>query len=412
MLQTTEPQQQPEKQRVLVFDTTLRDGEQSPGASMTIDEKIQVAHQLKALGVDIIEAGFPVISEGDFKAVASIAAQVKGPIICALARARSEDIEIAFKALKSASRKRIHTFIATSEIHMRHKLKMTKEQVILKAVAAVRQAKRYLEDVEFSAEDAARSDRLFLFQVIEAVIEAGATTINIPDTVGYTTPAEFGDLIAAIKTQVKNIDRAVISVHCHNDLGLATANSLAAIENGARQVECTINGIGERSGNCALEEVVMALNTRHDRYPLTTGVETRELVKTSQLVEAITGMSVQPNKAIVGRNAFAHEAGIHQHGIIANRSTYEIMRAEDVGFESNTIILGKHSGRHGVRLWLSRNNIQLSEAAVDELSQQVKRLCDEQKSISDSDVFAILKQSEQAAVAEAEPTHYMETRRW
>ena len=412
MLQTTEPQQQPEKQRVLVFDTTLRDGEQSPGASMTIDEKIQVAHQLKALGVDIIEAGFPVISEGDFKAVASIAAQVKGPIICALARARSEDIEIAFKALKSASRKRIHTFIATSEIHMRHKLKMTKEQVILKAVAAVRQAKRYLEDVEFSAEDAARSDRQFLFQVIEAVIEAGATTINIPDTVGYTTPAEFGDLIAAIKTQVKNIDRAVISVHCHNDLGLATANSLAAIENGARQVECTINGIGERSGNCALEEVVMALNTRHDRYPLTTGVETRELVKTSQLVEAITGMSVQPNKAIVGRNAFAHEAGIHQHGIIANRSTYEIMRAEDVGFESNTIILGKHSGRHGVRLWLSRNNIQLSEAAVDELSQQVKRLCDEQKSISDSDVFAILKQSEQAAVAEAEPTHYMETRRW
>ena len=401
-----------ENNRVLIFDTTLRDGEQSPGASMTINEKVVVAHQLQALGVDIIEAGFPVISEGDFKAVSEIARQVKGPIICALARAIDKDIEAAAKALESAEKKRIHTFIATSDIHMEHKLKMTREQVVLKAVAAVKKAKSYVDDVEFSAEDAARTDRDFLIQVIEAVIDAGATTINIPDTVGYATPSEFGELINEIKTRVSNIDRAIISVHCHNDLGLATANSLSAVYNGAGQVECTINGIGERSGNCALEEIVMALKTRADKFSKETNINTRELVGSSRMVEEVTGIRVQPNKAIVGRNSFAHEAGIHQHGVIANRATYEIMRAEDVGFESNEIVLGKHSGRHAIRLWLDKNNISLDESAITELSNKVKALSDTQKQISDSDIFTLLKCSEEEPVTVAETTHFMETRRW
>jgi len=403
---------QPQEDRVLIFDTTLRDGEQSPGASMTIQEKVQMAHQLKALGVDIIEAGFPVISEGDFKAVSEIAQQVKGPTICALARAIDKDIEVAARALNGAENKRIHTFIATSDIHMEHKLKMSRAEVILKAVAAVRKAKKYVDDVEFSAEDAARSDRDFLIQVIEAVIDAGATTVNLPDTVGYATPTEFGELIAEIKQRVRNIDRAIISVHCHNDLGLATANSLSAIVHGARQIECTVNGIGERSGNCALEEIVMALKTRQDKFKKQTGINTRQLVNSSKMVESITGMQVQTNKAIVGRNSFAHEAGIHQHGVIANRETYEIMKAEDVGFDSNEIVLGKHSGRHAVRLWLEKNNIHLSENEISDLSAKIKSLSDTQKRINDSDVFAILKSSQGEAVAVAEPTHFMETRRW
>ena len=382
--------QQKDHSNVVIFDTTLRDGEQSPGASMTIDEKIQMAHQLKALGVDIIEAGFPVISEGDFKAVSSIAEQVQGPTICALARAVDADIEAAAKALTAAENKRIHVFIATSEIHMQHKLKMTREQVVLKAVAAVKKAKQYVQDVEFSAEDAARTDIDFLVQVVEAVIDAGASTVNIPDTVGYATPSEFGELIAQLKARVSNIDKAVISVHCHNDLGLATANSLSAIANGARQIECTVNGIGERSGNCALEEIVMALKTRHDKFGVTTGVNTQQLVKSSKMVESITGIQVQPNKAIVGKNSFAHEAGIHQHGVIANRETYEIMRAEDVGFESNEIVLGKHSGRHAIKLWLEKNSINLNDADVAELSNQVKALSDTKKSVDDDDVFTIL----------------------
>lgn len=398
--------------KVLIFDTTLRDGEQSPGGSMTIAEKIKMAYQLRALGVDIIEAGFPVISDGDFEAVSEIAKKVQGPTICALARAVDADIEAAASALKAANNKRIHVFIATSDIHMKHKLKMTREEVVLRAVAAVKKAKSYVDDIEFSAEDAARTDFDFLVQVIEAVIDAGASTINIPDTVGYATPLEFGDLIARLKKKVRNIEQAVISVHCHNDLGLATANSLAAVVNGAGQIECTVNGIGERSGNCALEEIVMALKTREDRFGVTTNVNTRQLVASSRMVESITGIHVQPNKAIVGKNSFAHEAGIHQHGVIANRETYEIMRAEDVGFDSNEIVLGKHSGRHAIRLWLEKNNISLSEEEITDLSNRVKALCDTQKGISDSDVFAILKETQTDAVAMAEPVHYMETRRW
>lgn len=398
--------------KVLIFDTTLRDGEQSPGASMTTQEKVKMAYQLRALGVDIIEAGFPIISEGDFEAVTEIAKKVQGPTICALARAVDADIEAAADALSAAKNKRIHVFIATSDIHMKHKLKMSPEQVILKAVAAVKKAKSYVHDVEFSAEDAARSDFDFLVRVIEAVIEAGATTINIPDTVGYATPLEFGELIASLKKRVKNIEQAVISVHCHNDLGLATANSLAAIVNGAGQIECTVNGIGERSGNCALEEIVMALKTREDRFAVSTNVNTKQLVASSKMVESITGIHVQPNKAIVGKNSFAHEAGIHQHGVIANRETYEIMRAEDVGFDSNEIVLGKHSGRHAVRLWLEKNNINLDESEITDLSNRVKALCDTKKGISDSDVFAILKETHTEAVAVAESVHYMETRRW
>lgn len=395
--------------RVVIFDTTLRDGEQSPGASMTIDEKIQMAHQLNALGVDIIEAGFPVISEGDFKAVSSIAEQVQGPVICALARAVDADIEAAAKALASAENKRIHVFIATSEIHMQHKLKMTREQVVLKAVAAVNKAKQYVDDVEFSAEDAARTDIDFLVQVVEAVIDAGASTVNIPDTVGYATPSEFGELIAQLKARVRNIDKAVISVHCHNDLGLATANSLSAIANGARQIECTVNGIGERSGNCALEEIVMALKTRHDKFGVTTEVNAKQLVNSSKMVESITGIRVQPNKAIVGKNSFAHEAGIHQHGVIANRETYEIMRAEDVGFESNEIVLGKHSGRHAIKLWLEKNNINLNDADVAELSNQVKALSDTKKSVDDDDVFAILHRIRANSHQESEQIYFSES---
>ncbi|WP_196137172.1 2-isopropylmalate synthase [Aliikangiella sp. G2MR2-5] len=404
------------KEKIIIFDTTLRDGEQSPGASMTIDEKVQMAHQLKNLGVDVIEAGFPVISEGDFLAVRQIAEEVQGPTICALARAVDKDIEAAAMAVEPATNKRIHVFIATSDIHMEHKLKMTPEQVILKAVSAVKKAKQYVNDIEFSAEDAARSDLSFLVQVIEAVIDAGATTVNIPDTVGYATPAEFGELIGELKSRVRNIGKAILSVHCHNDLGLATANSLSAIANGARQIECTVNGIGERSGNCALEEVVMALKTRQDKFSVETGIETRQLVNSSRMVESITGINVQPNKAIVGRNSFAHEAGIHQHGVIAKRETYEIMRAEDVGFASNEIVLGKHSGKHAIKLWLEKNNIQLNEQETIALSHRVKALSDIQKSVSDEDVFKLLDQQADSPKKEErvpeEATQYLGGRRW
>ncbi len=399
-------------ERVIIFDTTLRDGEQSPGASMTIQEKISVAKQLHLLGVDVIEAGFPVISPGDFQAVASIAEQVKGPTICALARAVEQDIIAAAEALQTAEKKRIHVFIATSDIHMQHKLKMNRNDVLLKAVAAVKKAKTFVDDVEFSAEDAARSDINFLVQVIEAVINAGATTINIPDTVGYATPEEFGFLIKEIKRLVPNISQAVLSVHCHNDLGLATANSLAAIENGARQVECTINGIGERSGNCALEEVVMGLKTRRDIYQVDTQINTQQLLKSSKLVEAVTGMRVQPNKAIVGKNSFAHEAGIHQHGVIANRETYEIMCAQDIGFESNEIVLGKHSGRHAIRLWVKKNNLNLNDEQINQLSQEVKLLCDKQKQIDDVDVFEIVKALGIDERIPFEATQFLGTKRW
>lgn len=382
-----------EPQKILIFDTTLRDGEQSPGASMTISEKVALAKQLKKLGVDIIEAGFPVISDGDFQAVSRIAAEVKGPIICALARCVEQDIIAAANALDATLKKRIHVFIATSEIHMQHKLKMNPKQVIERAVKSVKMAKSYCEDIEFSAEDATRSDPQFLIEIFSEVIKAGATTINVPDTVGYTTPDEYAELIEKLKNEVTGIENVVISVHCHNDLGLATANSLAAIKQGARQVECTINGIGERSGNAALEEVVMSLRTRHDTFNHFTNINTKELVNTSCLVADITGIHVQHNKAIVGKNAFAHESGIHQHGVIEHRETYEIMHPEDVGFTGSDMVIGKHSGKHAIKQWLKCRDIEMDETQVIEISNQVKAFSDTRKSISDADILMFVEQS-------------------
>ena len=332
---------------IRIFDTTLRDGEQSPGASMNIEEKLRIAHQLEKLNVDVIEAGFPIASEGDFEAVKKIAQTIKGPQIAGLCRANDKDIDRAWEALQYAGeRGRIHTFIATSDIHMQYKLKMSEEQVIEAAVKAVRRAVGYTPNVEFSAEDAVRTRLPFLAKVVEAVIEAGAKVVNIPDTVGYTIPFEYFNIIRYLKDNVPNIDRAILSVHCHNDLGLAVANSLAAIQAGAEQVECTINGIGERAGNCSLEEVVMALRTRQDILPFTTEVVTEHIYAASKLLSTITGIVVQPNKAIVGANAFAHEAGIHQHGVMMDKSTYEIMTPESIGLNQNKLVLGKHSGRH------------------------------------------------------------------
>ena len=332
--------------RVYIFDTTLRDGEQSPGISLNVHEKVEIAAQLERLGVDAIEAGFPVASKGDFEAVKAIAQRIRKPVIVGLARAVRGDIERAWEALKYAARPRIHTFIATSDIHMEYKLKMKPEEVLEQVRDAVSYAKSFCEDVEFSAEDGSRTRPDFLFKVIETAIEAGATTINIPDTVGYATPQEFGGLIASIIENVKGIGDVILSVHCHNDLGMAVSNSLAAIENGATQVECTVNGLGERAGNAALEEIVMALKTRKGFYGCDTGIETRELYRTSRLVSHLTGVHIQPNKAIIGANAFAHESGIHQHGMLSNRETYEIMTPESVGFRQSEMVLGKHSGRH------------------------------------------------------------------
>ncbi|MCX7700192.1 MAG: 2-isopropylmalate synthase, partial [Gemmataceae bacterium] len=335
--------------RIIIFDTTLRDGEQSPGASMNLAEKLEVAHALKELGVDVIEAGFPIASPGDFEAVQTIARQVQGPIICGLARCNELDIDRAWQAVKDAARPRIHVFLATSAIHREFKLQMTPEEILQRAVEGVKRAKEYCDDVEFSPEDAARTELDFLAEVVERVIDAGATTVNIPDTVGYAVPQHYASVIRYLKQNVRNIDRAVLSVHCHDDLGLAVANSLAAVLEGARQIECTINGIGERAGNCALEEVVMALKTRADFFGLTTGINTRLLYPTSRRVAHVTGLQVQRNKAIVGQNAFAHEAGIHQHGILKHRETYEIMRPEDVGMNKTDLVLGKHSGKHALR---------------------------------------------------------------
>ncbi len=333
-------------EKIIIFDTTLRDGEQSPGASLGIKEKVEIARQLDKLGVDIIEAGFPISSAGDFESVRAVSQAVKRPIICALARAKEEDIKTAYNAIKGANKKRIHVFLATSKIHMKYKLKKPEDEILKLARKAVKLAKKYCDDVEFSPEDAARTKEDFLFRVLEAVIEAGATTVNIPDTVGYSTPHEFGALITKIRENVPNIKKAIISIHCHNDLGLGVANSLAAIKNGAKQVECTINGLGERAGNASLEEIVMALKTRNDFYHKTTSIKTPLLYKTSRLVSHLTGMVVQPNKAVVGQNAFSHEAGIHQDGVLKKRSTYEIIKPEEVGFSESFIVLGKHSGRH------------------------------------------------------------------
>lgn len=377
---------------IKIFDTTLRDGEQSPGASMNADEKLQVARQLQRLGVDVIEAGFPIASPGDFEAVRRIASEIREVIIAGLARARDEDIDRAAEALRPAPQRRIHTFIATSDIHLQYKLRMTREAVLEAAVRAIKRARQYTDDVEFSAEDATRSDRDFLCRILEAVINAGAGTVNIPDTVGYAIPQEFGELIEYIKNRVPNIDKAVISVHCHNDLGLAVANSLTAILKGAGQVECTINGIGERAGNAAMEEIVMALKTRPRYFEADTRIITQEIYKTSRLVSKITGMVVQPNKAIVGANAFAHEAGIHQDGFLKERSTYEIMRPEDVGIPQSKLILGKHSGRHAFKARLEELGYKLTEEELNNAFEKFKRLADQKKYIFDEDIETLVSE--------------------
>jgi 2-isopropylmalate synthase len=380
--------QKPEK--VIIFDTTLRDGEQSPGASLNMEEKLQAARQLAELGVDVIEAGFPVSSPGDFEAVKQIAQKVKGPAICGLSRAVKGDIDACWNAVKHAKKPRIHTFIATSDLHIERKLKMTRPQVLEKAVEAVRYAKKFTDDVEFSPEDAVRSDLNYLCAVVEAVIDAGAATVNIPDTVGYAIPTEFGEMIRSLFERVSNIRRAVISVHCHNDLGLAVANSLAAVKAGARQVECTINGIGERAGNASLEEIVMAIKTRKDLFNLQTGINTKEIAKTSRLVSKLTGMMVQPNKAIVGANAFAHSSGIHQDGVIKYRTTYEIMDPEVVGIEESTLLLTARSGRNGVNTRLRHLGYNLSAKELDALFDKFKALADKKKYVFDDDLIALV----------------------
>ena len=375
---------------LIIFDTTLRDGEQSPGASMDIQEKIQIANALNDLNVDVIEAGFPIASKGDFTAVKEIADSIKTSRICALARALEKDILRAADALKNAKLSRIHTFIATSPIHMEMKLKMTPEQVIKNAVNAVNIAKDNAEDVEFSPEDAGRSDFNFLCEIIEQVINAGATTINIPDTVGYNMPHQFGELIEKIISNVPNANKAIFSVHCHNDLGLAVSNSLSSVLHGARQVECTINGLGERAGNAALEEIVMTVKTRRDIFSCDTRINTKKIMNCSRLVSSITGFPVQPNKAIVGKNAFAHESGIHQDGIIKSRETYEIMRAEDIGLVSNSLVLGKHSGRNALKQKMEQLNLHYeSEDSFNDLFSRFKELADKKHEIYDEDIIQL-----------------------
>lgn len=376
--------------RVFIFDTTLRDGEQSPGASMNPDEKLRIARQLEKLGVDIIEAGFPVASEGDFASVRQIAREIRGCGIAALARANAADIDRAWEAVAEAASPRIHTFISSSDIHLRHQLHKSREQVLRKAVAAVAHARNYTQNVEFSPMDATRSDRDYLCAMVEAVIAAGATTVNIPDTVGYAVPDEFGDLIATLFRRVKNIRRAVISVHCHNDLGLATANALAALRNGARQVECTINGIGERAGNSAMEEVVMAIKTRKDLFDLWTGIRTEYIHQTSRLLTQITGIHVQPNKAIVGANAFAHESGIHQDGLIKEKITYEIMTPQSVGISDTHIVLGKHSGSHAIADRLRALGYALEDDQIQRVFVRFKELADVKKEVFDEDLESIV----------------------
>ncbi|MDR3562306.1 MAG: 2-isopropylmalate synthase [Negativicutes bacterium] len=381
-----------ERQLVKIFDTTLRDGEQTPGVSLNSAEKLELAQALAKMKVDIIEAGFPIASPGDFAAVSGIAAKVSGPVIAGLARAQKQDIDAVYNAVKGAERARIHTFIATSDIHLEHKLKMTRAQLLTAAEEAVIYARKYLDDVEFSAEDASRSDWDFLCQVFTRAIAAGATTINVPDTVGYTTPVEFGALIKYIREHVPNIEQAAISVHCHDDLGLAVANSLAAVQNGATQVECAINGLGERAGNASLEEIVMALQTRSDYYKAATGIDTRQIYRTSRLVSILTGIVVQPNKAIVGDNAFAHESGIHQHGMLNNPLTYEIMRPETIGLSRNALVLGKLSGKHAFEERLISLGYQVEKERVADLFAQFKVLADRKKVVFDKDIEALLSE--------------------
>jgi 2-isopropylmalate synthase len=377
--------------QVVVFDTTLRDGEQAPGASMDIDQKMRVARALQKLGVDVVEAGFPAASPGDFEAVAAVAREMDGPTVCALARADKRDIDQVDAALRGARRRRCHVFLATSPLHREHKLRLSRAQIVERAEMGVRYAREKFDDVEYSAEDASRTEPDFLAEVVERAIAAGATTINIPDTVGYALPHQFGALIAHLRATVRGIERVVLSVHCHNDLGLAVANTLAAVEAGARQVECTVNGIGERAGNCSLEEVVMALRTRADHFQLRTGIHTQELVAASAIVSQATGFVVQRNKAIVGDNAFAHEAGIHQHGVLVHAATYEIMRPEDVGFPSTRLVLGKHSGRHVLRKRFEDLGHELDAFELDRAFDEFKRLADRRKEVHDADLEAILR---------------------
>ena len=385
--------------KVIIFDTTLRDGEQSPGCSMNLAEKLRMARQLDRLEIDVIEAGFPIASDGDFEAVQSIAKEIRRPTIAALARATREDILRAWGAVSDAARPRIHTFLATSDIHLDYKLRITREEAIQRAREAVGLARSLCEDVEFSPEDATRTDLDFLCAVVEAAIDAGASTINIPDTVGYTTPREFTKIIETIRSTVQGAERATISVHCHNDLGLAVANTIAAIEAGARQVECTINGIGERAGNASLEEIVMALRVRKDVMPFSTAVVTSELYPASQLLTELTGVSVQPNKAIVGRNAFAHEAGIHQDGVIKNRLTYEIMTPQSVGVPDSKLVLGKHSGRHALGLRCEQLGYEFSRRELDRIYKRFTALADEIKVVEDHHLIRIITEDLEEATA-------------
>jgi 2-isopropylmalate synthase len=376
--------------RVSIFDTTLRDGEQSPGCSMNLREKVRMAMKLQDLGVDIIEAGFPIASEGDYAAVKAVAAQCRRVTVAALCRTAEQDVARAAEALKDAAHPRIHTFCATSDIHLEHKLKKSRSEVIDMTRAAVRQARNYAEDVEFSAEDATRSDINYLCEVLEAAVDAGASVLNVPDTVGYTTPVEYTHLVQQVREGVVRDRDVTISVHCHNDLGLAVANSLAAIEAGARQVECTVNGIGERAGNASLEEIVMALHVRADRLPYATNIKTTELYPTSQMLSSIVGIDVQPNKAIVGRNAFAHEAGIHQHGVINNPLCYEIMTPESVGVPANSLVLGKHSGRHALSLRYTELGYDVTPAELEAAYARFTNLADKKKRIYDQDLISLL----------------------
>lgn len=384
--------------RIKIFDTTLRDGEQTPGVNLNLQEKMEIGKQLVRLGVDVIEGGFAIASPGDFESIMSLSKNLKGVTIASLCRATEKDIDRAWEAVQYAESPRIHTFIATSDIHMKYKLKMTEEEVLERAVAMVKRAKSYCSDVEFSAEDASRTNEKFLTRVIEAVISAGATVVNIPDTVGYSTPVEFGRLIKNIRNNVPNIDKAEISVHCHNDLGLAVANSLAAVENGANQVECTINGIGERAGNAAVEEIVMGLNTRKDYYDITHKIDTTQIYRASRLVSSLTGVSVQPNKAIVGANAFAHESGIHQHGVLSEKTTYEIMTPESVGVGKNRMVLGKLSGHHAFEDRLKEMGYVLSQDEIKAAFIKFKDLADKKKVVTDRDIEALV--DENIAVAE------------
>jgi 2-isopropylmalate synthase len=377
-------------EHVKIFDTTLRDGEQSPGCSMTAAEKVRMAHELDRLGVDVIESGFPIASDGDFNAVQAVARDVRRPVIAALARCSRDDIERAWQALAGAARPRIHTFLATSDIHLQHKLKISQRECIEQARDAVRLAKSYCQDVEFSAEDATRSGRDFLCEVLEAVVEAGASTLNIPDTVGYSVPTEIAELIQMVQQRVRGIEQVTISTHCHDDLGLAVANSLAAIRAGVRQVECTINGIGERAGNASLEELVMAMRVRPDRYPYHTAVVSKHLFPASQLLSEIVGFPVQPNKAIVGRNAFAHEAGIHQDGMIKNPLTYEIMTPQSVGVPASSFVLGKHSGRHALSQRCEQLGFHLDRRELDHVYRRFIALADDSKTVEDRWILEII----------------------